>query len=169
MRRFCIGAAVAAACIVAAAGMDAQADTGSRFHGKSSSPKVTLLSRSYRWIWDPFRVDGYLAYAHVSITNSHSYALTLQTYCRANDKLLRSLSRRYLIEPGKTLEWDTRKLVRERGEQVKAVVTCKFWVDGQVNLKGEIVNRAPLRMGLGGAGSTQLTFNMPNYPPEPKS
>lgn len=169
MHRFLIGAAMLAAACLAGAGTDTYADTGSRVYGPSSAPNVTLLSRSYRWVWDPFRVDGNLAYAHVYITNYHEYALTLKTYCKSGDKLLRPLTQRYLIKPGDTLEWDTRKLGRAGGKLLKALVTCKFWVDGRVNLKGEIVNRVPVRMGKDTVGATRLTFNMPSYPPKPKS
>lgn len=169
MKRFVVCTAALAVAALTCMGPDTAFSTGSRIHGPQTAPSVTLLSRSYRWVWDPFRVDGHLAYAHVFITNYHEYALTLKTYCKANGKLLRPLTQRYLIKPGDTLEWDTRKIEREMGKPLKALVTCKFWVDGQVNMKGEIVNRVPVRMGKNLVGATLLTFNMPHYPPKPKS
>ncbi|MFP3944701.1 MAG: hypothetical protein ACLFWF_12450 [Alphaproteobacteria bacterium] len=140
--------------------------TGSRFKdGRSMAPKVTLLSRSFRWLWDPFRVEGNNAYAVAFITNKHQFALTLKTYCKANGKLMRALSGRHLIAPGETLKWDTRQLLREAGEDVRAIVNCRFWVDGTIDLRGQIVNRAPARMGQEGNPFTLITFNYAEFSP----
>ena len=141
--------------------------TGSRFKGgPTMMPKLTMLSRSFRWRWDPFRVRGDKAYAVAWITNNHNYSLTLKTYCKADGRLERALSGWHSIAPGETLRWDTRRLVQEAGKNMNAVVSCKFWVDGSIDLRGQIVNSIPARMGRKGNPLSLVTFNFANFGPK---
>ena len=133
--------------------------------GSDSMPKFTFLSRSFRWMWDPFRVEGADAYAVAYITNNHDYAVELKTYCKDGNRMLRSLFVVHSIAPGETFKWDTRRLVAAAKNDLKAVVTCQFWIDGKVDLRGQIVNRLPVRMGQEGTPHSLITFNYANFPP----
>lgn len=158
-----LAAAVLATAAVTAPGAQA---TGSRVKGnKGFAPKTTLLSRTYRWQWDPFRVEGDKAYAIAWITNKHQYALELKIYCKRNGDMLRALSGRHLIGAGQTFRWDTRRLVGKSGQDPKAVVERKFWVDGSVDMRGRIVSQIPVRMGSEAASPSMITFNYTNFPP----
>lgn len=168
MRRMICGLTGAAVLLAAGAAIapGAEATSAALVNDvRSTGPRVVLLSRSYRWQWDPFRVQGDKAYAVAWITNTHRYALTLKTYCKNKDKMLRSLSGRHLIAPGQTLKWDTRSLVRKAQKDPKAVVTCRFWIDGSVDLRGRIVNQLPVRMGSDADQYSVVTFNYANFAP----
>lgn len=166
MRRYVHAIVITAVILCADVLTAAASSTGTRLpKGPGMMPQITLLTREYRWTWDPFRVEGDDAYAVAWITNKHQYALTLKAYCKDERGQLRALSGWHLIGPGETYRWDTRRLVGRASEKIRAVVTCKFWVDGRVDLRGQIVNSMPVRMGGGEMPWSLVTFNYENFGP----